>query len=310
MESGQLGEKILIAGGSGIVGNSLSQFLKQQGYQIAILSRTESKTNHFRTYLWDPERGEIDKAAFKGLKYVIQLSGANISEKRWTNERKKEIIESRIKTTNLLFQSIKNSDVKLKAFISASAIGYYGSVSSKHIYTESDSSGSDFLAKACIEWENAADQFNTLAIRTVKIRTGIVLTKAGGALSKITIPTRLGVGCALGSGKQYFPWIHIFDLCQIYLKAMSDHKMIGAYNAVAPGHITNKSFTKSLGKALGKPIWLPNIPSFILRLLLGELSQVLLHGSRISSNKILATGYHFQFEEIENALNDLFQAKQ
>ncbi|MBA3706534.1 MAG: NAD-dependent epimerase/dehydratase family protein, partial [Bacteroidetes bacterium] len=162
MESGQLGEKILIAGGSGIVGISLSQFLKQQGYQVTILSRTESKTNQFKTYLWNPEKDEIDKTAFKGLKYIIQLSGANISEKRWTNERKKEIIESRIKTTNLLFQSIKSSNIKLKAFISASAIGYYGTVSSKHIYTESDPAGDDFLAKTCIEWENSADQFNNL----------------------------------------------------------------------------------------------------------------------------------------------------
>ncbi|MEO6189272.1 MAG: TIGR01777 family oxidoreductase [Saprospiraceae bacterium] len=309
MESGQLGEKILIAGGSGVIGISLSQFLKQKGYQVSILSRSESQSSPFKTYLWNPEKDEIDKDAFENLKYVIQLSGANISEKRWTNERKKEIIESRIRTTNLLFLTIKNSKIKLKAFISASAIGYYGAVSSNHIYTESDPAGGDFLAKTCIEWEKTADQFNNIGIRTIKIRTGIVLTKTGGALSKMTMPIKFGFGSALGSGEQYFPWIHISDLCQIYLKAMRDDNMNGAYNAVAPSFIMNKDFTKSLAKALDKPLWLPNIPSFILKMIFGEMSIVLLHGSRISSEKLLAAGYHFQFKEIENTLIDLFPLK-
>jgi uncharacterized protein (TIGR01777 family) len=300
-----LNENVLIAGGNGLVGKKLSELLHQRGYEIRVLSRNRSDKGIIKNYYWDPDQGEVDNEAFKDLNYIIQLSGANISEKRWTKNRKNEIVSSRTKSTDLLFQTIKCNGTKLKAFISASAIGYYGTESSQKIYTESDPAGKDFLAETCRKWELAAEQFHNYGIRTVKIRTGIVLTDKGGALSKMIIPSKFGLGSAYGSGKQYFPWIHIKDLCQIYHKALEDDKMEGAYNAVAPSQITNKDFMRTLAVALNKPFWMPGIPGFVLKILLGELSQSLLNGNKISSDKLLAEGFHFQFNDIESTLIEL-----
>jgi uncharacterized protein (TIGR01777 family) len=310
LKSNQLKGKVLIAGGNGLVGKKLSEQLLQKGFEVCVLSRNRYDTGMIKNYFWNPDEGEADNEAFKDLNYIIQLSGANISEKRWTKDRKKEIVLSRIKSTDLLFQTTKCNGTKLKAFISASAIGYYGTGSSQDIYTESDPAGKDFLAETCRKWELAADQFHNFGIRTVKIRTGIVLSDKGGALSKMIIPSKFGLGSAYGSGKQYFPWIHIDDLCRIYHKALDDNKMEGAYNAVAPSQITNKDFMRTLSIALHKSFWMPGIPGFVLKILLGELSQSLLTGGKISSDKLLAEGFHFQFNDIESTLIELVKSMQ
>lgn len=297
--------KVLITGGTGLIGNHLCTRLMENGYEIAILSRGISKDEQIRTYSWDLDKFEIDEEAIASADYIINLSGTSIGEKRWTKKRKQQIIESRIKSGQLIFNEVRKQNINLKAFISASAIGYYGSITSDRIFDETDPPGNDFLGQTCRDWENTANKFNDVGIRTVIIRTGVVLTNQGGALSKMIVPIKAGLGAALGTGKQYFPWIHIDDLCNIYIKAIEDSQLTGAYNAVAPEHLTNKEFTRSLADNLGKRLWLMNIPAFVMRLIFGKMSEILLKGSRVSSEKIQAAGYKFQFPGLESALKHL-----
>ena len=298
-------ENILISGGTGLVGKRLFEKLTIKGYNVAILSREKRKKNRPSTYHWDLNNNTIDIEALKFADYIIHLAGANIGSARWTKKRKKEIIDSRVKSAELIFNQIQKKDNKLKAFITASGIGYYGSITSKTVFSESDPPYDDFLAKTCLKWEQSADKFEERGIRTVKIRTGIVLSKHGGALEKIRNIIKLGFGAPLGSGKQHMPWIHIDDLCDIYIKAIEDKHMTGAYNAVAPSTVTNNYFTKTLARIIKKPLWLPNVPKFILKLFLGEMSVILLNGSRISSDKIVKANYKFKFTKLDNALSNL-----
>jgi uncharacterized protein len=296
---------VLITGGTGLIGEQLSKRLKDRGYEVTILSRTRSKEDQTLTYIWDINKFEIDKEAIATADFIIHLSGSSIGEKRWTTKRKQQIIDSRIKSGQLIFDEIRKQNKNLRAFISASAIGYYGTTTSNNIYCETDPPGDDFLGQTCREWEQVADGFKNIGIRTVKIRTGVVLTNRGGALSKLIIPIKTGFGSAIGNGKQYIPWIHIDDLCDIYIKAIEDSQMIGAYNSVAPEHVTNLGFTQTLATSLKKPLWFPNIPAFVMKSLFGEMSEILLQGSRVSSEKIQTSGFKFQFPSLEGALQQL-----
>ena len=297
---------VLISGGSGLVGQHLCKSLQEKGYDVAILSRSLKPNTHTPSYFWDIDRNEIDSQAINSCDFIIHLAGVNIGAKRWTRRRKKEIIDSRVKSIDLIFNNIDKRNNKLKAFFSASAIGYYGALTSEHIFIETDPSAKDFIGQTCEKWEQAADRFKSIGIRTLKIRTGVVLSKKGGALAKLKIPIHLGFGSAIGHGRQYMPWIHMDDLCAIYIHAMENEEMNGAFNAVAPEHITNKALTRMMARALHKPFWFPNIPAFIMKVLFGKLSVMLLRGSRVSSDKIKAAGYTFQFPELENALKDVF----
>lgn len=300
-------DKIIISGGTGIIGTQLYNKLKEKGYYVAILGRTKNRKDDRPNYIWDIDKNTIENDALKDADYIIHLAGANIGDKRWTKKRKKQIIDSRTKSGKLIFDEIQKQNIKLKAFISASAIGYYGAITSDTIYSETSHPHIDFLSETCQKWEQIADKFEELNIRTVKIRTGIVLTKQGGALAKIKTIIKKGFGSSLGSGTQYMPWIHIDDLCNIYIKAIENKSMKGAYNAVAPNHVTNKYFTETLARVLKKHIWMPNIPEFILKLFLGKMHVILLNGSRISSAKIIKTNYKFKFTNLENALVDLIK---
>ena len=302
-------ENILITGGRGLIGSYLIKKLQEKGYHVAVLSRSAEKNSDIQTYTWNPDRNEIEKGAVETADFIIHLAGANIVAKRWTGGRKHHIRDSRIKTGRLLFEKIKENKNRLKAFISASAIGYYGAVTSDRIFYESDPPSSDFLGETCRQWEESADRFNESDIRTVKIRTGILLAKHQGVLAKMTIPVKMGIGSALGNGKQYMPWIHIDDLCAIYIRAVEDVGMRGAYNAVAPQHITNKEFVRTLAKVLEKPFWFPDIPSIALAIVFGKMSDTILKGSRVSSEKISKAGYKFIFPDLEGALKDLFMKK-
>ncbi len=295
---------ILITGGTGLVGKHLVKKLQEKGYDVAILSRAKKYDTDIQTYTWNCEKQEIEKEAINKAEYIIHLAGANIGDKRWTTRRKQLIIDSRVKTGKLIFDKIKEQNKNLKAFISASAIGYYGTITSNKVFTETDHPANDFLGKTCQQWEQSTDKFKELGIRTVKIRTGVVLTKQGGALAKMIKPVKIGIGSALDNGKQYLPWIHISDLCNIYIKAIEDTKMTGAYNAVAPDHKTNKEFTRTLAHVLKRPFWFPNVPAILMKLMFGKMSDILLKGSRISADKIKATGYDFLFTDLENALNN------
>jgi uncharacterized protein len=297
--------KVLISGGSGLIGRELCIRLQEKGYEVAILSRNKTYYSGPQTYKWDLENGSIETGAIETSDFIIHLAGANISEKRWNEKRKQVIIDSRVKGINLLFDKIKTARNKPQAFITSSAVNYYGTLTRNTIFTEDYPPGGDFLGEVCRKWEEAATQMEMLQIRTVKIRTGIVLSDKGGALKKMLLPVNLGLSAPIGSGDQYFPWIHIDDLCQIYIKAIEDQAMTGAYNAVAPGHTTNHDFMKTLAGVREKPFWAPRVPSYMLKLFLGEMAQMLLNGSRISSEKIIKTGFSFKFDSLPKALKDL-----
>lgn len=300
-----MSEGVLIAGGSGAIGIQLAQFLYQKGFRVSILSRRKAIACEFKTFRWDIESNYIDTTCFDGVDHIIQLSGANIAEKRWTKSRKTELIASRVKSTNLLFETVKLNQIPLKSFISASAIGFYGAVTSEHVFNETDNAGTDFLADVCVQWERAANQFQSLGVRTCIIRTGIVLMPNEGAFAKLMLPAKLGIGSALGSGKQYFPWIHIADLCGIYQHCLAENNLNGIFNAVSPNSTSNYQFTKALCKTLNKPCIMPNIPAFVLKIALGELANTLITGSRVSSDKISKSKYLFKYPTLQSAISQL-----
>jgi uncharacterized protein (TIGR01777 family) len=298
-------EKIVISGGTGLIGSHLCLKLQEKGYKTAVLSREKNNSSSVQHYYWDWEKNILDQEAIETADYIVHLAGVNIGDKRWTVQRQRLIISSRVKSAELIFNAVKESKRKPKAFISASAIGYYGTGTSEKIYAESDPPALDFLGETCRKWEESADHFEHIGLRVVKIRTGIVLTRQGGALAKLMSLVKSGFGSAIGTGSQYMPWIHIDDLCEIYIKAIEDIKMNGAYNAVAPDYVTNREFTLSLARALKKSVWLPPVPAIAMKMVFGNMADMLLNGSRISPDKITATGYAFRFSQIESALTDL-----
>ena len=302
-------EKVLISGGTGLVGRYLGRKLLDNGFEVAVLSRQASIKAEpgIHVYYWDIDKGEIDQEALDSCDYIIHLAGVNIGERRWTEKRKQQIIESRVRSAELLLHSVQKQDHDLKAFISASAIGYYGSVTSDRVFDENDVNAEDFLGQTCKQWEQSADRFKDLGIRVVKIRTGIVLFEKGGAVSRLFNLARLGLGSAIGNGKQYLPWIHYEDLCNIYLMAIRNSKMQGAFNAVAPEHISNKEFIRKISEVLRRPFWLPGIPSGVIGILFGERAAILLNGSRVSPERIKSTGYTFRFSTVKSALHDLIK---
>jgi uncharacterized protein (TIGR01777 family) len=294
---------VLISGGSGLIGRYLTSKLLGEGYKVSHLSRQTDGSGNVRVFSWGS--GDLNPGVFEGIDYLVNLSGANIGEKRWTKRRKEEILNSRVRSTELLFKTIAGNKINLKAYIAASAAGYYGSVTSDKIFSEDDAPGGDFLGSVCRLWEEGADQFAGLGIRTVKIRTAVVLEKHDSALSRLMTPARFGLVTRLGNGKQYFPWIHINDLCNIYLKAITDENMLGAYNAVAPQHINHNDFVRTMAAEMKRPVFLPPVPAPILRLVLGEMSDIVLKGSRISSDKIVGAGYKFRFARLDEALKSV-----
>jgi uncharacterized protein (TIGR01777 family) len=295
-------EKILITGASGLIGKKLTELLSAKGYEVIHLLRKTPTNSNVKFHLWNPDKNELEESAFENIDHVIHLSGENISNKRWTDSQKKILCDSRIATANLLFEKSRNA--KLKTFVSASGISLYGTATTENIYDEEATPTRDFLAQLTVDWEKAADQFSDRGVRVVKIRTSVVLSKKGGALEKILKPIRMGFGSPLGNGKQYFPWIHLEDLSQIYIKAIQDQNMTGAYNAAAPEHCTNRELTYAIAKILGKKIWMPAVPAFAIKLLFGEMGNLVLKGSRISSAKILKTGFQFQYPTLDGALKD------
>ena len=294
-------EKVLITGGSGLIGRRLSFLLKSRGYEVRILSRSNNPKNNYKTFVWNVSEQYINDSAFEGLTHIIHLAGAGIADKRWSEKRKKEIIASRVASTNLLYNSVKRLKTPLNSFISASATGYYGAVTSETIFEEKDKPAKDFLGKVCSLWEDSIFQFNEIKIRTVALRTGIVLSKDGGDLKKMKTP----IITSLGNGKQYMPWIHIDDLCELYIKAIEDEQFKGAFNAVSSEHISNLSFSKKISKIFNYPFLALGAPSFILQIVFGEMSTIILNGSRISANKIKQAGFKFKFENLEKALKNL-----
>lgn len=298
---------ILITGATGLVGQRLSRLLLRKGHSVSWLSRNKSSTNDkVQHFVWNVNEHYIDEKAFENIDAVVHLAGAGIADKPWTEERKKEIVDSRIQSTQLLYTYLSNLTTKPKVVVASSAIGYYGSVTQETVFTETDPPANDFLGKCCAQWENEIFKIENLGIRTVALRTGIVLSKQGGALPKMAKPISLGLGAALGNGKQYMSWIHIDDLCNLYVTAIENEKYTGSYNAVTSNPTSNKRFTQALASILQKPYFLPNVPTFLLKLIFGEMAIILLEGSRISAQKVIENGYKFKFNYLDEALKDLY----
>lgn len=297
--------RILIAGGTGLVGSAVLPYLQSLGHEVKILSR--SKRDDSLYYHWNPSQKIIDQNAIEWSEVIINLSGAGIADKKWTSERKKEIINSRIEGLQFLYELIKTSDIQ--RIISASGVGYYGAVTNEHIYVESDPSGEDFLASTCVQWEEAARKFQDKGVEVCILRFGIILSRKGGALEKMKTPASFGLGAPLGSGKQFMPWIHIHDVSRLIGEMVSlDSSYEGIYNAVAPSYIDNRTFTKAISKVLNKPYFMPAIPKEVLRLVLGEMSTMLIEGSRVSSNKLIESGFQFEYSDIYTAMDDLLHS--
>lgn len=301
--------KVLISGGTGLVGRNLVKKLLKQGYEVAVLSRTKNSTLEVPSYHCDYTTNQIDNEAVNTADFIIHLAGANISEKRWSTKRKQEILDSRVKTGELIMNCIDDQQKNLKAFISASATGYYGAVTSDNIFSEEDNNYDDFIGNTCKSWEHVADKFQSKGIRTIKIRTGIVLTKENGALAKMTMPLKFRIGALLGNGHQYMSWIHVDDLCDIYIKAIEDVKMKGAYNAVSPQNLTYKELNEQLNPFFQKQFFTIKISEFVLKIIFGKMAEILLTGSKVSSDKLIKAGFKFTFPTIQSALTNLITAK-
>ncbi|MBC7411741.1 MAG: TIGR01777 family protein [Bacteroidia bacterium] len=300
-------KNILIAGGSGLVGTRLTQLLQAQEYTVTWLTRTANKPNalNVKCVAWDINNGTIDPTALQNIDYIINLAGEGIADKRWTKERKKAIIESRIASTQLLINTLCTQPHNVKAFVSASAVGYYGATTHHEILTENTPAYTDFLGTCCAAWEK--EIFKLTNIRTVALRIGIVLTNKGGALPQMAKPVKLFVGSALGTGKQYIPWIHIDDLCAQFIAACTNTNYTGVYNAVAPTEeqCTNTEFTKAMAKQLHRPFLPINVPAFILKIIVGEMAAVVLNGNKISNTKIAQNGFIYTYPTLQKALANL-----
>lgn len=298
-------KNVLISGGSGFIGRHLTDLLIRKGFSVSVLSRSDQKnTDGISYFKWDVSNHIIDERAVLNADYIIHLAGENIAEKRWTAKRKAAIIDSRIQSTQLIYSVLKKNNKKLDAFVSASAVGIYGAVNGVEICTEETPPAHDFLGSTCQKWEGAIDFIENLRIRTVKIRTGLVLGKNDGFLKKLIPIFKYRLGAILGSGKQYMPWIHVDDLCAVYLEAIVNENMEGPYNAAINDNTNNTIFSKTLARVFGYSIWLPNVPAFVLRLAMGEMSRIALNGRRVSCEKLEKLGFQFQYTNLEQALRD------
>ena len=298
--------KILITGATGLIGSELVSLLLQNGISIHYLARNKKEIKdeaNYHGFLWNPEQGKIDENCLLGVDAIIHLAGAPISM-RWTNKNKQEIIESRILSTNLLYRILKSHPHQVKQLVSASAIGIYPD-SLEKVYTEDDKSvDNSFLGQVVLKLEQAADQFKRLDIKVCKIRTGLVLAKKGGMLKELLKPIKLGAGSAYGSGKQWQSWIHIDDLTHLYYLALKNN-WEGVYNATAPNPVDNEELTKTIAKVLEKPYFMPNIPEFVLKLMLGEMHILLIASQNVSSQKAQDNGFPFAYRTLEKALKNL-----
>ncbi len=299
-------KKILITGASGLIGKELKKHLLKKGYEVNTLSRkNNSQPNN---YIWDVYKGEIDADAFYGIQAIIHLAGEPVVDKKWTDERKKQIIDSRVNSTALLFKTLKSlPNHQVSTFISASAVGFYGDRGDE-ILTEESVKGSGFLAESCILWEQAVDEGKKLNLRIVKLRTGIVLSSDGGALPELDKAVKMFVGSALGTGKQWTPWIHIDDIVGMYLEAVENLTMEDSYNACAPFPVTNAGLTKAIAKQLHRPFWPIKVPKAALELLLGERVEAVLMSNNTSAQKILDAGFKFKFTHLDDALAMIYHA--
>lgn len=299
--------KILITGATGLVGSELVKLLLSKNHSVNYLttskSKIESKPN-YQGFYWNPEQGKIDESCLYDVDAIVHLAGANIA-KRWTNTYKQEIIESRILSSELLYNMIRKTSNQVTQFISASGTAIYPESFTK-VYDETTKESEDsFLSNVVKKWEESANRFQGLGIKVCKLRTGIVLSNIGGALPEMVKPIKIGFGAAMGSGKQMQSWIHINDLVEMYCFAL-ENQLEGVFNAVTSNPVSNKELTIAIARTLNKPLFLPNVPQFVMKLILGEMSYLLFSSKNLSSDKIQNLGFQFQYPKIDKALSDLY----
>ncbi|AVR45699.1 TIGR01777 family protein [Christiangramia fulva] len=298
--------RVLITGATGMIGSELTRLCHEKGINVNYLTTSKSKISKdekYKGFYWDPQSGEIEAGCLEGVKTIIHLAGASIAEP-WSPSYKRKIVKSRTETAALLLKTLKENSHQVGNFISASAIGYYPSSLQKLYHEDFPHASDTFVGEVVTKWEAAADEFEKVGLDVAKIRIGLVLAEDGGMLTKIKKPVSINLGAPLGSGKQWQSWIHIEDLGQIFLFAI-ENELSGIFNAVAPNPVNNKELTKELAQQMGKKIWLPNVPSFVLKGLLGEMSEIVLSSQLVSSEKIQSLGYNFQFKNLSRALADL-----
>ncbi len=295
-------KKILVTGGTGLVGSALCQLLQQEGYEVALLSRSKNANSPYPIFTWDYQSNYIEEGAFEGIDAIVHLAGAGVADKRWSAERKKVLLESRTLTSALLYDTLKTVPNQVKTVIAASAIGLYGCTNAPQMMTEDSPKGTDFLANITDHWETNTGRIKELDIRLVQLRIGVVLSNKGGALVKLLEPP---VAAKLGKGDQYMSWIHMDDVCGIFLWALQNEQAAGPYNVVAPGPLTNKDFTKKAANIFKKPFVPFPVPRKLLYVILGQMAEIVLGGSKISCKKIQSEGYQFKFTDFESAVKDL-----
>lgn len=301
-------KKILIAGGTGLVGSHLQSILDPEKYIVHILTRSKkSNTDRVKYFTWDTKSGHIENNSVK-VDYIINLAGSGIADKRWTSDRKKEIVESRTKSIALICQALSELNHRPDCIISASAIGYYGDRSDEELNVDSHP-GKGFMSETCIKWEESGSQFQAFTDRLIMIRIGIVLSTLGGALPKMLITKKLNLLNYFGSGQQYYSWIHINDLCRLLLEMSEGSSYNGIYNGVSPNPITNKEMMDEISVALGGNYWILPAPAIGLRIAIGEMADVVLNSNKVYPNRISKTNFNFQFSNATKAIKNLIESK-
>lgn len=300
--------KVLITGATGLIGKEIVKILHAKGIAIHFLTtspeKIKSKSNT-KGFYWNPKTGEIDENCLLGVDAIIHLAGASIAN-RWTKKYKEEIVESRVLSSNLLFQLLKTQPHQVKQIISASAIGVYPDSLDINYHEEFDKFEDTFLANVVLKWEESVQQFSRLGLNVCKLRIGLVLSKKGGALPQLVKPIRFGLGSVIGSGKQWQSWIHAKDLARMFVFGL-EHNFNGTFNAVAPNPVTHKELMFTIARVLKKPLFFPNTPKIVLKLILGEMHTLLFESQKVSSTKIQENGFHFQFTFAEEALKNLLK---
>lgn len=300
--------KVLITGATGLIGNELVKLLLQNGVTVHYLSTSKSKLitqSNYKGYYWNPKSGQINTNAFDDVEVIIHLAGASVS-KRWTLSYKEEIINSRVLSTRLLFQALSKNQNQVQHIISASAIGIYPSSLTNVYQEDNEQVDNSFLGEVVAKWENEVSVFERLGIKVSKVRIGLVLAQNGGALKEMLRPIKLGLGLAFGNGNQYQSWIHINDLTQIFYFIMKN-KLEGVYNAVSPYPVSNKELIKTIANTIKMPCFLPNVPKFVMKLVLGEMHQILFASQNVSARKILNKGFQFKYASLDKALQNILK---
>lgn len=304
---------VLITGGTGMIGKRLTELLVEKGYKVIVLTRHPSSVSYHLPSVsyaqWNIEKQTIDVDAIQNADHIIHLAGAGVADKRWSIKRKKEIVDSRVNSSALIVKAVKEIPNKIKAVISTSAIGWYGADTNESLqngFNEEAKADDAFLGSTCKTWEESINPVLQMNKRLVKLRVGIVLSNAGGALAEFRKPIQMGVAAILGNGKQIISWVHVDDLCNMFIYAMEHDEMKGVYNAVAPDTVSNKILTITLAKMMKGRFFIPvYVPSFLLKIILGEMSIEVLKSATVDSNKIKKAGYAFLYPTIISALKNL-----